>query len=158
MSGEQFMYAFVEKSHRKACQQVLHNVFSLLFILQPPAGQNNVCLIKELWIACFSLFLRSHLLSNYWWPKKRGHFIPRHAHSPAVFEQPTPFPHIPFVHYTFTIYFKICLWISTGWTFLAFKNRITDHTSQVAVLSCSSLKRLGGEKILLCTTRYTCPP
>jgi len=100
------MYAFVEKSHRKACQQVLHNVFSLLFILQPPAGQNNVCLIKELWIACFSLFLRSHLLSNYWWPKKRGHFIPRHAHSPAVFEQPTPFPYIHSAYCTDPMHIK----------------------------------------------------
>lgn len=93
-SGEEFLYAFVEKSHRKACQQVLHNVLSLLVILQPPAGQNNVRLIKKLWLACFSLFLHSHLLSNYWWPKKRAHFVPHHAHSPAVSEKPTPIPHI----------------------------------------------------------------
>jgi hypothetical protein len=47
MSGDQFLYAFVEKSHRKPCQQVQHNFFSLLVILQPPGGQNNVRLNKK---------------------------------------------------------------------------------------------------------------
>jgi len=48
MLGEQFLYAFVEINHRKACQQILHNVFSLLVILQPPAGQKRVGLTKKL--------------------------------------------------------------------------------------------------------------
>jgi len=66
MSGDQFLYTFFEKSHRKACQQVLHNVFSLLVILQAPARQNNVRLIKKSRITCFSLILHSNLFSNYW--------------------------------------------------------------------------------------------
>jgi hypothetical protein len=106
MSGDQFLYAFVEKSHRKACQQVLHNVFSLLVIPKPPAGQNNVRLIRKSRIPCFSLFLPSHLLSNYWWPKKRAHFVLRHANSPAVFEQSTPFPQIRSTYCTGPMHIK----------------------------------------------------
>lgn len=51
---------------------------------------------------------------------------------------------------------KIRLWISTGRTILAFMNSVTHRTSHVAVFSCSSLQRLGAEKIWNCTTQHTC--
>ena len=54
--------------------------------------------------------------------------------SPVFFEKPTPFLHLSFVHCTFTLHFNMCLWISAGSKFLAFKNRITDRNSQVAKL------------------------
>jgi hypothetical protein len=58
------------------------------------------------------------------------------------FEQPTPFPHTPFVHCTYTIYFKtLPVDFRERRTFLAFKNRIANRISQVAGLlfSCLSL-------------------
>ena len=52
----------------------------------------------------FSQFRHSLFLSNNPWPNMGTHFIPHN--SPAFFEKPTPFPHIPFVHCTFTIRFN----------------------------------------------------
>jgi hypothetical protein len=58
------------------------------------------------------------------------------AHCPAFFEQPPPFPHIPFFHRTFTTHFNnLPVNFRRKKMFIEFKNRITNRTSQVAGLS-----------------------
>lgn len=52
------------------------------------------------------------------------------AHCPTFFEQPIPFTYIPFIHCTFITHFKNLRVNFAEWTFLGFKNDITDHTSQ----------------------------
>jgi hypothetical protein len=52
------------------------------------------------------------------------------AHCPTFFEQPIPFTYTPFIHCTFTTHFKNMPVNLAEWTFLGFKNHITDHTSQ----------------------------
>jgi hypothetical protein len=58
---------------------------------------HHIIIINHL-VQGFSQFMHSLFLSNNPRPKLGTHFIPHN--SPAFFEQPTPFPHIPFIHCT----------------------------------------------------------
>jgi hypothetical protein len=82
---------------------------------------------------------------------------------PAFFEQLTPFPHILSIHCTFTIHRIICPWIYARWTFLAFKNCIANHTSEVPEFSvlCPTFNDYSNwreKKIWRHTTQKTCSP
>ena len=67
--------------------------------------------------------------------------------SPAFFAQLTPFLHIPFIQCTSPYTSAICLWISAGWTFLAFKNCTTDRTAHVGgfVSIFNDCSKMGGK-------------
>jgi hypothetical protein len=55
--------------------------------------------------------------------------------SPASFEQPTPFPYIPYLHLTIAHTSTVCLCTSARRTFLEFKILVIDRTFQVAGFS-----------------------
>jgi hypothetical protein len=101
----------------------------------------------------FSQFMHSLFLSNNHCPKMGTHLIPHN--SPAFFEQPTPFPHIPFVHCTFTICFNN-LPVSFHQTFCNLKivspTAITSSRSFMFILNYYSKWGLKKYDIILCNT------
>ena len=78
----------------------------------------------------------------------------------ALSEHLTPFPDIFFVHFSFSMHWKMCLWISAGWTFLVFKNPITGSTAQVAGILVVILNDYSdceeNDDTELCNTHYHC--
>ena len=81
-------------------------------------------------------------------------------HSFTLSEQLTPFPHIFSVHFTFSMHWTMCLWISAGWTFLVFKNPMTGSTSQVAgflIYILNDYNDWGETDDTLHTVQYTSP-
>ena len=99
--------SFCMPSSRKVTTDpVIKSCKTSLVSLQTLAGQNDARLIKNCESSVFPYFCIHNCFQNIPWPKTRAHFVPRHAHSPVFFEQPTPLPHIRSAYCTGPMHFK----------------------------------------------------
>jgi hypothetical protein len=99
--------AFVENDRRQASKPVLQSVFCLLVTPQTLARQNLLELKKQVMITWCKIRIVLKMLENF--PNEMfeecactGGGVSLHQ-CRAFLEQPTPFPHISFVHCNFII-------------------------------------------------------
>jgi len=107
---DQLLQAFIEKHRRQAFQPVLQSFFCLLVIPQTLARQNFLEMKKQVMITWCKVRIVLKMLENF--SKElfeecacMGGGVSLHQ-CRAFFEQPTPFPHIPFAHCNFIIHFN----------------------------------------------------
>jgi hypothetical protein len=104
------LQAFIEKHRRQVFQPVLQSVFCILVTPQTLARQNLLEVKKQVMITWCKVRIVLKMLENF--PNElfeecacMGGSVSLHKCG-AFFEQPTPFPHIPFVHCNFIIHFQ----------------------------------------------------
>jgi hypothetical protein len=143
MSWDQVNYTFVEKGRHQAPQD---NPAQRLLSLRMWPAKNILRLRNKwrTWSKSGDLSEGARKFPTWTVPVMRMYGRRRViTRCPAFFQQPTPFPHIPFVHCTYSVHFTTLL-VDFRHTNISieFKNRITNRISQVAGLlfSCSSLK------------------